>query len=102
MSEVSKEVALQNELNVANNNIKGLIAQLEASKQMCNELIQVSFQLRTNIVLMQQNSQEEAKKKCELEAHAASLKAQLHALSEKVLELSPKPCEVPCPESDAA
>ncbi len=83
MTDVTK---LQQELDMANNNVKGLIAQLEASKQFCNELLQSTHHLRTNLILLQQNAQEDAKKKTELQSHIDTLAAQILALTKPKVE----------------
>ncbi len=51
-------VELQNQLDQANMNIKGLYAQLDATKQMLNEHLAANLQLRTNIVLLQQTNKD--------------------------------------------
>jgi uncharacterized coiled-coil DUF342 family protein len=93
MTDVTK---VQADLDQANNAIKGLVAQLEASKQMCNEYIQSVFQLRTNLVSCQQIALEEGKKKEEmqkqinnLQAYTVKLAAELESLKPKVEEAQP-------------
>lgn len=49
---------LHNQIAQLNAQIKGLAAQLEASKQMFNEAIQVNHHLRTNIFIFQQDQQQ--------------------------------------------
>ena len=96
MTDVTK---LQSDLEIANNNMKGLIAQLEASKQFCNELLQSTHQLRTNLVLLQQNAQDDAKKKCELQTQVDNLQAYTVKLAAEIESLKPKVEEV---QPDAA
>ena len=53
--------------------IKGLSAQLEASKQIINEANQVNLTLRTNIILYQQSYEEAIKETKALQAEVAEL-----------------------------
>lgn len=53
---------------------KGLAAQCEAAKQMVNEGLQVSLQLRTNLHIFQQANQEQATQIKTLQAELAALK----------------------------
>lgn len=62
--------------------IKGLQAQLEASKQMFNEQLNNVHLLRTQIVLFQQQAQEDALEKKRLDDN-------VKALTQKILELTP-------------
>jgi len=76
--------SLQNELTLANNNNKGLMAQLDAAKQMVNEQMNTNLQLRTSLNISQQNIQE-------LLAANETHRKQVIALSSKLLELQPIP-----------
>ena len=87
MSDVTIE-SLQKDLNTANDNIKGLLAQLEAAKQMVNEGLSSNLQLRTNLNLFQQANQEYLN-----ENH--KLRSTVDALSKKILELAPPKVEEP-------
>lgn len=49
---------LEKQLKQANDNVKGLAAQLEATKQMYNGSLQNEMQLRSNLVLLQQDNGE--------------------------------------------
>ncbi len=66
---------LQNELDQAKLTIKGLNAQLEATKQIANESLASNLQLRTNVVLFQQANQE--------------LNQEIHVLKDKLVALQP-------------
>lgn len=63
--------------------IKGLNAQLEAYKQMLNEQLQTSVNLRTNIILYQQAHQEVSLKNTQLQK-------ELDEANKKIEELTPK------------
>lgn len=67
--------------------LKSIKAQLEAHKGMLNEQLQMSIQLRTNLVLFQQAFQEANQKVADLE--------------KRIADLTPKPVE-PEPTPDGA
>lgn len=70
----------------AQKQIEGLQAQLVAAKEMHNEQLSNNHILRTNIILLQQENQR--------------LDGNIKTLTQKVLELTPKPEPVePLPES---
>jgi hypothetical protein len=81
MSDVNVE-SLTKELEDTKNQLKGLNAQSEASKQMLNDSLALNHQLRTNLILLQQIHQEAVNKNQGLDF----LNKQLSA---KVLELTP-------------
>ena len=90
MSEVTIE-SLQAELATAKghvkqlaDNIKGLVAQLEASKQMLNEQLASNLHIRTNLQIFGNANKEYL----ENEARLNSIIAELN---KKVDELTPKP-----------
>ncbi len=100
MSEVTIET-VQKELVQANNNIKGLIAQLEASKQMLNEQLASNLQLRTNMHMFNQANQEFVKDNSKLKQEADNLKQHIITLVAKVNELTPTtdPLAGECPNA---
>lgn len=77
---------LQSQLDQANLNLRGLQAQVEASKQMVNDGLNVSHQLRTNLIIFQQDNQDLARKNEVAQKQIAQLAA-------KILELSPPKVE---------
>ncbi len=54
----NKNESLKQLLAQNNNNVAGLVAQLEAHKQMLNDSLNTGLQLRTNLILFQKNNQE--------------------------------------------
>jgi septal ring factor EnvC (AmiA/AmiB activator) len=91
----------QHELEQKNQELHGTRAQLEAHKQICNEQLGVNVQLRTNLILFQQELQ---KKNQELEKANAQIKLlsqQLGDATARIAALTPKPAEAP-PAGDAA
>lgn len=62
------------------NNVKVLQCRLDAVQQTLNEAMQTSINLRTNLLLLNQNNQE-------LNAHLNSHKQQVTVLTNKVAEL---------------
>lgn len=82
---------LENEIVQAKENIKGLIAQLDAAKQLVNEGLASNLQLRTNLNLFNQLHQELVQKNSQLMQDIETIRAQNFALSERVLALSPPP-----------
>lgn len=76
---------------------KGLFAQLEAHKQMVNEGLATSVQLRTNLVMFQQALQEKSQ---ELEATKnsnANLNNQVDVLNKQVTALNQRVSELTAP-----
>lgn len=67
--------AVHNTLEEAKNNIKGLEAQLNATKQMFNESMASNLQLRSSNILFQQNLQELHKELNELKAKLSESEA---------------------------
>jgi hypothetical protein len=81
--------------------IKGLFAQLEAAKQMVNEGLQTSLQLRATLHIFQADNKDLARQKETMQKQIDMHKAQIVELSKKVLELQPTltpPAENPEPE----
>lgn len=66
---------LRPQLDNAQMQIKNLAAQLEATKQMINESLTSSLQLRSSLVLMQQANQELGQKNAALTNELTNLKA---------------------------
>ena len=89
MSEVTIET-LQTELNQANNNIKGLVAQLDASKGMLNDSFASCLQLRTNLNLFVQANKEYVENESRLKSEIESLKVGVAGLVIQVNDLTPK------------
>lgn len=77
------------DLQQANMNIKGLTAQLDATKQMVNEILASNLQFRTNQIILQQAHQEIAVEKSGLMNQVEMHKAEIEVLKAKVLELQP-------------
>jgi chromosome segregation ATPase len=80
-------VDLQNELEIAKSNIKGLTAQLDAAKQMINEILASNLQLRTNVVLFQQSYQEVNQEKHVLKQELEVQTNQVTYLTNKIPDL---------------
>jgi predicted nuclease with TOPRIM domain len=97
MSEV--DMKLQKELELATNNIKGLIAQLEATKQMLNEQLASNLQLRTNVHMFANANKEFVDHNSQLQKEIENLKQHIITLATKINELTPKP-ELP-PTTDS-
>lgn len=74
-----------NDIEQLNTIIKNLTAQMEATRQLLNETLQGSLNLRTNLLLLQQTNEEVNK--------------QNHVLANKILELSP-PQVIKIPDED--
>lgn len=72
---------MSDELKQAQDQIKGLNAQLEAAKQMVNEGLNIQLQLRTNLQIFAQHNQEVAQ-----ENH--QLRTTVDTLNKKILELT--------------
>lgn len=83
MSEVTIE-SLQKQTKEMADHIRGLVAQLEASKQMLNEQLASNLQLRTNLNIFGQANQEYL-------VNEGKLKGEIEALISKINELTPKP-----------
>ncbi len=79
---MQSQVPAPSETEYLKSQLKGCSAQLEAIKQMCNEYIQSSIQLRSNLILLQQENQE-------LRQQVDTHRGQVSTLSAKVLELQP-------------
>ena len=77
------DIKIEQQLENANNNIKGLNAQLEACKQMLNEYIAQNLQLRTNLVMCAQLNEEANKNINDLKTQLVKLGAELAELKAK-------------------
>lgn len=75
---------VKNELEQTKTHMKGVVAQLEAIKQMYNESLQSAIQLRSNVILFQQANQE-------LNQENHVLKDQLAALQPVVVSQEVQP-----------
>ena len=73
-----KKQALQN-----SQGIQGLLAQVDAYKQLVNENTQISINLRTNLILFQKASEE-------LSGKVSALNKQLEEAKARIVELEPK------------
>lgn len=87
MSDVTIE-SLQQELANEKNNSKGLYAQLEATKQMFNEMLNSNMQLRASAVLITQSNQELVVEKSKLMDEVATHKQHALALITKINDLT--------------
>ncbi len=77
---MTQVTSMENELAQAKSQIKGLIAQLDAAKQMVNEGMSTSLQLRTNMVMFQQAHQEQCKTIADLKTEIEGLRKQVEML----------------------
>jgi len=68
--------------------IKGLTAQLDATKQMLNESLANQLQLRSSLIIMQQSNQEFCKEIANLKGDKEKLLAQVTELDAKVSALT--------------
>lgn len=68
--------------------VNGLVYQLDAHKQMLNENLQISLNLRTNLCMFQKEYQK-------LQVQVADLTKQLADANAKIVELSKAPIENP-------
>ena len=91
---------LQNQLDQANSNLKGLNANLEAHKQMLNETLQAVIQLRTNLVLYQQAHTESSQANAELIKQLEFVKTENENLLARVVELSAPSTAAQCVNDD--
>jgi uncharacterized coiled-coil DUF342 family protein len=82
MSEVTIE-SLQKELNQHKEHIKGLVAQVEATKEMLNESFSTNLQLRTNINVIKRTYNEHVKESSVVKDELNAVKNELNALKEK-------------------
>jgi len=87
MSDVTTE-KLQADLDQANMQIKGLSAQLESVKQMFNESLETSIQLRSTLFLVRQSHQEIANEKQELTKMLEMSDTHIKDLANKLSELT--------------
>jgi soluble cytochrome b562 len=92
-------VELQNENNQLKVNMKALMAQLDAAKQMITEGLTTNLQLRTNLLLFQQAGQETARANADLQTELQKAKAEIQSLAQQILELEK---QVPVTQPDAA
>jgi|SRR5580698_2559723 chromosome segregation ATPase len=74
---MSKVTELQNEVKQLKNALDGVVAQLEAHKQMLNESLNTILQLRTHNIMLQKNLNETASKCKGFEDEAARLTKEL-------------------------
>jgi len=81
---------LQKEITTLKDQIKGVQAQLNASKQMFNETLEVNLNLRTNIILYQQAHQESLDKNKTLMDSVSTLSNEILELKAKIKELTPE------------
>lgn len=77
--------------------IKGMFAQLDAHKQMVNEGLASSVQLRTNLVLFQTELQEKSHENELLKNSNANLNSQVDVLNKQVTTLNQRISELTAP-----
>jgi len=80
--------ALQKQMNGAQDAFNGLIAQLDASKQMFNDSLASCLQLRTNSIMLQKHGEKLAAQLAEKDKTIEALNAQLEQAAAKINELS--------------
>jgi hypothetical protein len=61
MTDVTEVQKLNSEIANLKAAMEGLLAQLDASKQMYNDAINVSFQLKTQVILLQKQLSDRSK-----------------------------------------
>jgi phosphate starvation-inducible protein PhoH len=71
---IKQHEELKNNHAIAQSNILGLSAQLEAHKQMLNEQLNANVQLRSNTFILQKNAQDLNTKITELQKELEELK----------------------------
>lgn len=104
LEQVQQELeAAKQELKQNKDNIKGLVAQLEATKGMFNEQLAANLQLRTNLNLFLEANKEFTQENEKLKKDIEGKTAQVQTLAAKVLELTqPKLEPVPAQQPVAA
>ncbi len=73
-------MTVEHELATATQQLKTMVAQLDAAKQMINESMTANLNLRTNLNIFQQLNQEQSKKINELSSQVQSLTKELESL----------------------
>ena len=90
---------LHKELKDAKDNTKGLLAQLEATKQMLNENLATCLQLRTNMHILSGQLQEAFVELSDLKRIKLENEKQIVELAQKINELTAKQ-ECPVTQDD--
>jgi chromosome segregation ATPase len=81
------------EIEQYKSHIRGLEAQLNACKAMLNDAHTTSLQLRSSLIIFQQDAQEIHRAKEDLQKEVDNHKNVIESLTAKILELSPPKVE---------